>query len=413
MTWQSTASRRPKAESSTGRIKVMLASWAPFLGGAEVAAERLVGGLLEAGHEVSVLLGTEGELSSRMKNLGVSSFHLPLCFTNKWRWWQYASVQRSLRRLIVDVQPDLIHSNDLPTHQLVSQAAGKLNVPRICHHRWIFGGVAIDWLNKFGAERHLFVSKALKDQLCQESSALDVAPCEVVYDGLPLPALPSPSEKAEAKKQLDLPDDKVIVTYAGQIIPRKGVADLLHAWMELEPEDRHHAELVILGDDLEGDGAYRQEMQRLAEKLRCPARFVGFQRNVPQWLTASDISVVPSHAEPLGNATLEAMSFGLPVIGCDVGGIPEMVVADETGMLVPPSDPRRLSAALASLLRDLETRQSMGARGRVRCEQHFALAVHVENVVTQYRMTLGQRHLNVSAKWVRPLLGSRRRPKSA
>ena len=88
----------------------------------------------------------------------------------------------------------------------------------------------------------------------------------------------------------------------------------------------------MIGDDLDGQGKYRLEMQQLAEKLGCPARFVGFQRNIPQWLMASDVAVVPSHAEPLGNATLEAMSYALPMIGCEVGGIPEMVLAGETGI---------------------------------------------------------------------------------
>ena len=144
--------------------------------------------------------------------------------------------QRSLRRLLREEQPDLVHSNDLPTHQLVSQAAGKLAIPRICHHRWIFGRVAIDWLNKFGAERHLFVSQALKDQLCGESERLAKLPCEVVYDGLPLPKLPTPHERADSRCHLGLPPEKVIVTYAGQIVPRKGVADLLQAWMIMDPE---------------------------------------------------------------------------------------------------------------------------------------------------------------------------------
>ena len=79
-------------------------------------------------------------------------------------------------------------------------------------------------------------------------------------------------------------------------------------------------------------------MQGLAAVLGCPARFVGFRKDVPDWLTAADLAVVPSHVEPLGNATLEAMACGLPVVGSEVGGIPEMVVHEETGLLVPPRD---------------------------------------------------------------------------
>src|SRR5206468_2258265 len=108
-------------------------------------------------------------------------------------------------------------------------------------------------------------------------------------------------------------------------------------------------------------GAYRGAMERLAGQLGCPVRFVGFQKNVGEWLLASDVAVVPSHVEPLGNATLEAMSYALPVIGGDVGGIPEMVLGGETGLLVPPQSPERLAEALARLIREPETRRQFGA----------------------------------------------------
>ena len=63
-------------------------------------------------------------------------------------------------------------------------------------------------------------------------------------------------------------------------------------------------------------------MQKLANQTNCLARFVGFQKNVPEWLSAADIATVPSHIEPLGNATLEAMAAGLAVVGGAAGGSP-------------------------------------------------------------------------------------------
>src|SRR5207249_4811574 len=102
----------------------------------------------------------------------------------------------------------------------------------------------------------------------------------------------------------------------------------------------------------------------------------------------SDVAVVPSHVEPLGNATLEAMSYALPVIGGDVGGIPEMVLDGETGLLVPPRSPERLAEALARLIREPETRRQFGAQGRHRCEELFSLRAHARNVLHEYRHSL-------------------------
>ena len=299
-------------------------------------------------------------------------------------------------------EPDVVHSNDLPTHQMTSDAARAWRLLRVCHHRWIFDGRAIDWFNKYGAERHLFVSRALMNDLCGRSPRLAAGPCEVVYDGLPLPELaPSPGccaatlsqgERAiVAKRELGLAEDKPLVLFAGQIIERKGVADTLHAWHKLREKWADEANLVIVGDDLEGKGAYREKMEALAAELGSTARFVGFQKNVPTWLTAADIVLVPSHAEPLGNATLEAMAHSRPVIGGNVGGIPEMVVDGQTGLLVPPKSPRDLAAAIDRLLADPPLRARLGAAARERCERLFSLEAHVAAVVRQYEIVLQQR----------------------
>jgi glycosyltransferase involved in cell wall biosynthesis len=368
--------------------KVCLASMAPFVGGAEVAAERLAVGLREAGHDVLVVLGNQGPVQERMRCAGLHCHCSPMYFTDKWHWWRYRQARNALRQLFRRERPDVVHSNDLPTHQIVSDALRGTGIPEVCHHRWVFPGAAIDWLNKFGCPHHLFVSRALMDELCAASPRLRAASRSVVYDGLPLPAAFSDDSRREARGRLGLPADKVLVSFAGQIIERKGVADLLNAWMNLDPAVRGRAELLLIGDDVAGQGEYRRAMEALAGQLNCPCRFVGFQKNVADWLLASDVAVVPSHAEPLGNATLEAMSCALPVLGCRVGGIPEMVVHEQTGLLAPPRSPEELAAALTRLLADAGLRQRLGAQGRQRCEEVFSLQAHVQAVLKEYAQVL-------------------------
>jgi glycosyltransferase involved in cell wall biosynthesis len=368
-------------------LKITLTTWAPFLGGAEVAVERLALGLAGAGHDVLLVVGTDGEALERFRRAGIRCEFVPQRFTDKLKWLPYRRSRNALLEVLRREQPDLVHSNDLPTHQMTGDAAGRLGIPRVCHHRWIFEGPAIDWLNKYDAERHLFVSRALMKMLSRESQRLAASPRAVVYDGLPIPPLPTAADRADCRRKLELPADRPVVLFAGQIIERKGVADLLHGWSLLESW-HGRAELVIVGDDLEGQGAYRREMEALAGELRFPVRFVGFQKNVPEWLTAADVVLVPSHAEPLGNATLEAMAFGLPVVGGNVGGIPEMIVDGETGILIPPRSPRDLADAVERLLLDAELRQRMGQAARARCEELFSLEAHVEAVLREYELVL-------------------------
>ena len=368
--------------------KICLATLAPFVGGAEIAAERLALGLQEAGHEVLVVIGTQGEVMARMQQLGLRCIFLPMYFTDKWRGWRYYRARRNLQQLLKREQPDVVHSNDLPTHQIISDAAMRLGLPRVCHHRFSFSGLAIDWFNKYGAERHLFVSRALMDELCKSSARLLGSKRAVVYDGLFLPEQPTEPKRQEARSELGLSPQKVLVTFAGQIIERKGVADLLQAWALVDSKVRNHAELLLIGDDLQGNGRYCMEMQQLATHLQCNARFFGFQKDVGKWLVASDIAVVPSHIEPLGNATLEAMSYALPALGCKVGGIPEVIVHEQTGLLVPPHNPKQLAKAITSLICSTDLRVSYGLEARKRCEQIFSIQAHVKNMLNEYAKVL-------------------------
>ncbi len=192
-----------------------------------------------------------------------------------------------------------------------------------------------------------------------------------------------------------MPEDKILVMFAGQVIPIKGVADLIKAFALLDTASRARCELLIVGDDHQNDGAYRREMESLCHELGCSARFPGFVSDLPRWMTAADMIVAPSHVEPLGNVILETMSLARAVVGSQVGGIPEMVVHGETGLLVPPQSPRALADAIETLVRDPELRSQMGDRGRRRCEANFRVEAHVHAVLSAYDQVLqehGSRH---------------------
>jgi hypothetical protein len=118
-----------------------------------------------------------------------------MVLTDLWRFWRYPLAQWQLQWAIRAEQPNVIHSNDLPTHQMMGAAAQAEGVPRVCHHRFPFDGKTIDWFNKFGAERHVFVSHALMDEMCLASEQLAASPRSVLYDGLPLPPVPTPEDR--------------------------------------------------------------------------------------------------------------------------------------------------------------------------------------------------------------------------
>lgn len=119
--------------------------------------------------------------------------------------------------------------------------------------------------------------------------------------------------------------------------------------------------------EIYGVGSKQAELERQAEGL--DAHFNGF---VQDPLATLDVLVQPSRADNLPLAILEAMAAGLPVIGTRVGGIPELVVDGETGLLVEPERPEELAAALDSLAADPVRRAELGRRGRERVREHFS-----------------------------------------
>src|SRR5213079_2930390 len=96
------------------------------------------------------------------------------------------------------------------------------------------------------------------------------------------------------------------------------------------------------------------------------------------------VVAVPSHREGFGVVCAEAMAYGRPVVASAVGGLLDLVVDEETGLLVPPRDPRALREALERLLGDRELRQLLGAAGRRRAEELLAWPLVTDATLAVY-----------------------------
>jgi glycosyltransferase involved in cell wall biosynthesis len=195
----------------------------------------------------------------------------------------------------------------------------------------------------------------------------------------------SPSDIVECRRQLGVPADRTIVAIAGQIAEVKGIWDFVDAASALAGRGSE-AFFVVLGDDLKNGGKTRRAMEERVIALGLSERFkfLGFRNDAPRVVQAFDIIAVPSHVEPLGNATLEAMAAGRPVVGSRVGGIPEMVVDGETGVLVPPGSPSALAGAIDRLVHERKLRSRMSVAARTRAHDSFGLDVHGRRLQAHY-----------------------------
>jgi glycosyltransferase involved in cell wall biosynthesis len=169
----------------------------------------------------------------------------------------------------------------------------------------------------------------------------------------PAPELPNLPERAELRSELELDGD--VLVFAGRLGPQKAVGTLLEA-LAAEPA----ATLVVAGD-----GPERTALERRAAELGLDGR-VRFLGSVPRdtvlrLFRAADASVLPSAWENFPHTIVEALAVGCPVIATAVGGVPEVVVDGENGLLVPAGDARAFAAAIARFFSDDALRARLAA----------------------------------------------------
>jgi glycosyltransferase involved in cell wall biosynthesis len=168
------------------------------------------------------------------------------------------------------------------------------------------------------------------------------------------------------------------IIYVGVLIPRKGVHHLINAFTAVA-SDFPSARLVIVGN--EENKVYAAELKEQVRRLGF-ARRVQFLRAMPQadladWMRRASVCVLPSVSEGLGRVVIEAMATGTPVIGSNVGGIPEMVKDGTTGLLVPPGDETALAEKIGWVLSHSEETQVMGRSAQIFAEGFFSTEVYV------------------------------------
>lgn len=222
------------------------------------------------------------------------------------------------------------------------------------------------------------VSDYVAVRLIRTGSALSNR-VERVWNGLPL--RPQTSHAGPLRALVGA--DRCLVVCSCRADAAKGVAHLLRAFdiavKQLPPSERKPALVYI------GDGPQRKELEAVRDALdsRDEIFFLGHRDDALQLLEEADICVVPSvwqDAFPLG--VLEAMAAGKPVVATSVGGIPEMIEENVTGLLVPPTDDKALATAIGRLLADPGLSAKLGAAARQRVAERFTPERQLERLTT-------------------------------
>jgi glycosyltransferase involved in cell wall biosynthesis len=362
-------------------VGVLFVAGADFYSGGERALLVTIRSLDPSRYRPFVAVGTRGEMHRVLESEGIERRVVPLRLTSWTHAPQWAACVLNLAQAGWRQSVQLIHANELSSLQPAGYAARLLGIPALTHIRFPDPGPGYAWFAKPGLTRALFVSEYLKGQAISSAASVFDGRADVLYDGVELPALPESEAWRRGREALNLPVDIPTVVISGQVTEIKGIWEFIEAGRLLN-ERGVPGLFVVLGDDLRENGRTRREAEQRVRDLNLTSRFrfLGFRPDAPSLIPLFDIVAVPSHIEPLGNATLEAMAASRPVVGANVGGIPEMIVHGETGLLVPTRDARALADALEALLKDPQRRIDMGAAGRRRAAARFSTAAHAERL---------------------------------
>ncbi|RMF46115.1 MAG: glycosyltransferase family 1 protein [Anaerolineae bacterium] len=369
----------------TIRVAVLLQRYLPLLGGMERQTHDQVRILQAQGFEMHVITRRHAGLPAFERMDGVTVHRMPALGPKVSASLSYTVTALPLLRRL---HPDIIHAHELLSAATTAVAAHHLwGWPLILtpHRSGTIGDVHRLHQKFLGAYRMRAQIQAgshfiaISEEIAHELREKGVAPQRIHYipNGVDTQRFQpvASEERATLRQRLNLPEG-LLVIFSGRLDPEKRVAHLVDIWPQVR---RVHpkANLLILGE-----GSQRQALEAAAGE---GIHFLGYVQNVPEYLAAADVFVLPSIAEGISGAMLEAMSSGLPAVVTRVGAAPEVISDGNTGLLIPPDDPPALLAALLRLLGDPSLREVLGTAARRHIVQHYAIEHTAAQLAQVYR----------------------------
>jgi glycosyltransferase involved in cell wall biosynthesis len=364
-----------------GNAKVLQLLTNSAIGGTERMVLEFVRGTNREKYDLFVgALLSGGSLFSEVSELGAQTVDF-----NK-RRYNEVGVLIKLFSFMKQTRIDLVHLYGLQADVLgriaarlagVSVVVSGIRSPELWrkwHHSWLDKGTSglVDlYISNSEAGRQTTIKRE------------GISPEKIVtiYNGIDMTEFDNPNfDKNSLRTTYGLASSTQVVGVVANLRSMKGHADVIAALPAIVEQIPDVAFMFIGRDNMNG------EIQRLAQEsgLSEYIIFTGFNPEVRPFYELFDLFLLPSTWEGCPVSILEAMAMGKPVVGTTVGGIPELVVEGQTGLLIPPHNPVAIASSVVSLLKKPDEARKMGQAGRARVEEHFTLPEMVRKIETVY-----------------------------
>lgn len=234
-------------------------------------------------------------------------------------------------------------------------------------------------------DRVVAVGQAVKQALVA-NEGIPPGRIDVIYNGVRLEAFaPDPSARHEVRRELGIGPQAPVAILVARLDPIKDHATALEVAARVQ---QTHPDFRLL---LVGEGPSRPAIEAhiAARGLAGTVHLLGLRSDVPRLLAAADLFLLTSRSEGIPVTLIEAMGAGLPVVATQVGGVPEVVIENETGLLAPAGDAAALAEAVQRLLADPTWRQRLGRAGQARAAALFSQEAMHAAYARRYAEMLG------------------------
>ncbi|WP_034629661.1 glycosyltransferase family 4 protein [Desulfotruncus alcoholivorax] len=295
---------------------------------------------------------------------------------------------------------NLVHAHGAKAALIARPAALWSGVPASVYtvHNSIINPKWPSWKNRIAAaiERALSSSTdciiTVSRALCEEIITQENIPrskIKVIHNGIDFNEFDY-SDNQTTKDKWGIPHHRTVIGTVARMAPQKGLPVLINAAKQII--DKYDLHFLIAGD-----GPLRASLQEQVHSagMQDFFTFTGAVKNVAQVYQVMDIFVLPSITEGLPLTILEAMSFGLPVIASAVGGIPELIINNETGLLIPPGNDDELALKIAYLVEFPGKKYELGGKARQLVLNNFAVENMIKKTINLYDNLLHESALKI------------------
>ncbi|MDT0275708.1 glycosyltransferase family 4 protein [Blastococcus goldschmidtiae] len=371
------------ADAPTGTV--LVAHPSADLYGSDLQLLESISGLVTRGWRVVVTLPHEGPLTPRLRACGAEVGFLPVPVLRKSLlspagllslvWSSLRALGPMLQQLRRDA-PDAVYVNTV-TVPLWLIAARLARRPALCH---VHEAEEARTLVRVVLNLPLFLARAVVvNSQAAADTVLSALPglarrVQVVHNGVPGPATEPGAISTSGRRRIAL---------VGRLSPRKGIDVALEA-VALVAAGGHDVSLQLCGSVFPGYEWYEAELRERAARPDLTGRVTFAGYTSPTWpaLDRAEVVLVPSRAEPFGNAAVEGQLAARPVVASAVQGLREIVTDGENGLLVPPDDPPALATALTRLLDDPELALRLASEGRASALRRFSPERYQEDIAS-------------------------------